>query len=76
MVELQGCAGLVNGPALCAAIDQESKGENVNVIAQMADELQRERQRNAELLDRISFLEAKLLQERVYKETQLADGLV
>lgn len=76
MVELQACAaGLVNRSALCAAIDQESKGENVNVIAQMADELQRERQRNAELMERVSFLEAKLLQERV-KDARLSDELV
>lgn len=76
MVELQACAsGLVNPCGLCATIDHESKGENVNVIAQMADELQRERQRNAELMERISFLEAKLLEERVM-DSQLADKLV
>ncbi|XP_050935721.1 uncharacterized protein LOC103485300 [Cucumis melo] len=75
MVELQACASdLVNPCGLCATIDHESKGENVNVIAQMADELQRERQRNAELMERISFLEAKLLEERV-KDSQLADKL-
>lgn len=36
MVELQG---LVNPCGLCSTIENESKGENVNVIAQMADEL-------------------------------------
>ena len=76
MVELQACAsGLVNPRGLCATIDHESKGETVNVIAQMADELQRERQRNAELMERISFLEAKLLEERV-EDSQVADKLV
>uniref|UniRef100_A0A0A0LS12 Uncharacterized protein n=2 Tax=Cucumis sativus TaxID=3659 RepID=A0A0A0LS12_CUCSA len=75
MVELQACAsGLVNPRGLCATIDHESKGETVNVIAQMADELQRERQRNAELMERISFLEAKLLEERV-EDSQVADKL-
>ncbi|XP_023542600.1 uncharacterized protein LOC111802457 isoform X1 [Cucurbita pepo subsp. pepo] len=75
MVEIQACAtGLVNPSALCAAIDQESKGENMNVIARMADELHRERQRNAKLMERISFLEAKLLQERV-KDPELGDEL-
>lgn len=72
MVELQG---LVNPCGLCSTIENESKGENVNVIAQMADELKRERQRNAELMERVSFLEAKLLEERV-KDAQLADELV
>ncbi|KAG6573189.1 ATP synthase gamma chain 1, chloroplastic, partial [Cucurbita argyrosperma subsp. sororia] len=75
MVEIQACAtGLVNPSALCAAIDQESKGENMNVIARMADELHRERQRNAKLMERISFLEAKLLQGRV-KDPELGDEL-
>ncbi|CAK9327321.1 unnamed protein product [Citrullus colocynthis] len=71
MVELQG---LVNPCGLCSTIDNETKGENVNVIAQMADELKRERQRNAELMERVSFLEAKLLEERL-KDAQLADEL-
>ncbi|EOY28691.1 Homer protein isoform 1 [Theobroma cacao] len=62
MVELQSCASLVNASALCA-IEQEMKGESVNVIAEIAAELQREREKNAELMKRISSLEAQI-QER------------
>ncbi|OMO64850.1 hypothetical protein COLO4_31770 [Corchorus olitorius] len=67
MVELQSCASLVNAPALCA-IEPEMKGESVNVIAKIAAELQREREKNAELLERISSLEAQL-QERGNKDS-------
>ncbi|OMO76805.1 hypothetical protein CCACVL1_15411 [Corchorus capsularis] len=67
MVELQSCASLVNAPALCA-IEPEMKGESVNVIAKIAAELQREREKNAELLERISSLEAQL-QERDNKDS-------
>ncbi|KAL5842513.1 hypothetical protein ACOSQ3_013116 [Xanthoceras sorbifolium] len=68
MVELQSCcAGLVNDSALCA-IEQEVKGEvsvnvNVNVIAEISAELQKEREKNAQLMERISLLEAQI-QER------------
>ncbi|XVF27868.1 hypothetical protein REPUB_Repub14bG0146300 [Reevesia pubescens] len=63
MVELQSCASLVNASAMCV-IEQEMKGEsNVNVIAEIAGELQREREKNAELMERISSLEAQI-QER------------
>ncbi|PON43909.1 hypothetical protein PanWU01x14_270360 [Parasponia andersonii] len=62
MVELQSCASLVNASALCA-IEKEVKGESVNVIAEISAELQRERQKNAELMEKISFLEAQI-QER------------
>ncbi|XAR65641.1 hypothetical protein NMG60_11009814 [Bertholletia excelsa] len=62
MVELQSCATLVNTPALCAI--EEVKGEGLNVVvAEIAAELQRERQRNAGLMERISILEAQM-QER------------
>ncbi|XWS19416.1 hypothetical protein CRYUN_Cryun31cG0013900 [Craigia yunnanensis] len=63
MVELQSCASLVNAAAVCA-IEQDMKGEStVNVIAETAAELQREREKNAELMERISSLEAQI-QER------------
>jgi hypothetical protein len=62
MVELQSCARLVNASALCA-IEQEMKGEGANVIAEITAELERERRKNAELLERISILEAQI-QER------------
>uniref|UniRef100_A0A803NZL9 Homer protein n=1 Tax=Cannabis sativa TaxID=3483 RepID=A0A803NZL9_CANSA len=72
MVELQSCASLVNTSALCA-IEQEVKGESANVIAQISAELQKERQKNAELMKRISFLEAQI-QERT-KEYSLCTNL-
>lgn len=59
MVELQSCARLVNSSALCA-IEGGMKGESVNVIAEISIELERERQKNAELLQRILMLEAQL----------------
>ncbi|KAI9197538.1 hypothetical protein LWI28_000328 [Acer negundo] len=64
MVELQSCAGLVNDSALCA-IEQEVKAEvsvNVNVIAEISAELQKEREKNAQLMERISLLEAQIQQ--------------
>ena len=68
MVELQSCsASLVNASSALSAIEekQEVKGESNIVInhvifAEISAELQRERQKNAELLDKISFLEAQL----------------
>ncbi|KAI4295892.1 hypothetical protein L6164_035889 [Bauhinia variegata] len=66
MVELQTCATLVNASAL-RAIEQEVKGESANVITEISNELQREKQKNAELMERISILEAQM-QER-NKET-------
>ena len=66
MVELQSCASLVNASALCS-IEQEVKEENtVNVIAEISAELQREREKNAELMEKISVLEAQI-QERDHK---------
>lgn len=62
MVELQSCASLVNAPAL-SAIEEEVRGESVSVIAEIAAELQREKEKNAELMERISLLEAQI-QER------------
>lgn len=73
MVELQSCASLVSASALCA-IQQEVKGEGVNVIAEITAELQRERRKNAELMERISILEAQIQQRN--KDSLPADGQV
>ncbi|KAF3451718.1 hypothetical protein FNV43_RR07814 [Rhamnella rubrinervis] len=62
MVEHQSCASLVNASALCA-IEQEVKGETVSgAIAEISAELQQERQKNAELMERISILETQIRQ--------------
>lgn len=74
MVEHQSCAGLVNASALCA-IEQEVKGDSVNVIAEISAELERERQKNAELMEKISVLEAQI-QGRDHKEFLPTDGKV
>ena len=73
MVELQSCASLVNASALCA-IEQEVKGENANVIAEISAELQKERQKNAELMEKIYFLESQI--QKRDKETLCTDGQV
>lgn len=62
MVELQSCAALVNASAL-RDIEQEVQGDGVDAIAEISAELHRERQKNAELMERISMLEAQI-QER------------
>ncbi|KAK7387762.1 hypothetical protein VNO78_22554 [Psophocarpus tetragonolobus] len=59
MVELQSCATLVNASVLCA-IEQEVSGDSANVVAEIAAELERERRKNAELMERISMLESQL----------------
>ncbi|EEF43870.1 uncharacterized protein LOC8284200 [Ricinus communis] len=73
MVELQPCASLVNASALCA-IEHEVKGEGtvINAIAEMSAELQREREKNAQLMQRISVLEAQI--QGRDKETFVANG--
>jgi hypothetical protein len=73
MVELQSCASLVSASALCA-IEQEVKEEGVNVISEITAELQRERRKNAELMDRISVLEAQIHERN--KDSLPADGQV
>ena len=73
MVELQSCASLVSASALCA-IEQEVKGEGVNVISEITAELQRERRKNAELMDRISVLEAQIHERN--RDSVPADGQV
>lgn len=68
MVELQSCATLVNASVLCA-IEQEVKGDDVNVVvAEISAELEREKQKNAELMERISVLEAQIRERNT--ETQ------
>ncbi|GAB4830866.1 hypothetical protein Ancab_004893 [Ancistrocladus abbreviatus] len=62
MVELQSCAGLVNASAL-SAVEREMKVESFGDMDEVLAELQRERRRNAELLERVSVLEAQI-QER------------
>ncbi|KAK7363741.1 hypothetical protein VNO77_05895 [Canavalia gladiata] len=59
MVELQSRATLVTASALCA-IEREVKGDSVNVVAEISAELERERKKNVELMERISTLEAQL----------------
>lgn len=65
MVELQSCASL---SALCG-IEEEVKEDSVNVVAEISAELQRERERNAELMERISFLEAQIQERESCKES-------
>ena len=59
MVKLQSCARLVNSSALCV-IEGGMKGESIDVIAEISAELERERQKNAELMQRILILEARI----------------
>lgn len=61
MVELQSCATLVNASAL-SAIEEEVQGDGINAIAEISAELQMERQKNAELMERIAMLEAQILE--------------
>ncbi|XP_047164110.1 uncharacterized protein LOC124833631 isoform X2 [Vigna umbellata] len=67
MVQLQSCATLVNASSLCA-IEQEVRVDSVTVVAEISAELERERKKNAELMERISMLEAQLRERN--KESQ------
>ncbi|KAL3519469.1 hypothetical protein ACH5RR_017618 [Cinchona calisaya] len=63
MVELHSCnANLVNASAaLCAIEHDEVKGENsVNLMPEISAELEKEKQKNAQLMERISILEAQI----------------
>ncbi|OWM86337.1 hypothetical protein CDL15_Pgr010679 [Punica granatum] len=65
MVKLQSSASLVDASSALRTIEEEVKvkGQSVNiVIAEISAELQREKQRNAELTERISVLEAQIQQ--------------
>lgn len=63
MVEPHSCPGMVNASALCSIEEHVAKGEGGSVdhiVAQISAEPQRERMKNAELIERISELEAKI----------------
>lgn len=68
MVEHQSCATLVNASTFCD-IEQEVNGDNVNNVAQISAELERERKKNAELMEKISMLEAQVRERNT--ETQV-----
>ncbi|KAF9683390.1 hypothetical protein SADUNF_Sadunf04G0008600 [Salix dunnii] len=66
MVEVQSCASLVNASALCSIEQEVEEGNTANVIEEISAELKREREKNAELMEKISALEAQI-QERDHK---------
>ncbi|KAJ6367479.1 hypothetical protein OIU78_000105 [Salix suchowensis] len=66
MMEVQSCASLVNASALCSIEQEVKEGNTANVIAEISAELQREREKNADLMEKISALEAQI-QERDHK---------
>jgi Asp-tRNA(Asn)/Glu-tRNA(Gln) amidotransferase B subunit len=68
MAEHQFCATLVNASAFCD-IEQEVNGDNVNTVAQISSELEREKKKNAELMEKISMLEAQIRERNT--ETQV-----
>lgn len=68
MVEHQSCATCVNASALCA-MEEEMKEDDVNAVAEISAELERERQKNAELVEKISILEAQIRERNT--ETQV-----
>lgn len=70
MVELQSRATLVNASALCG-IEQEVKEDSVNLVAEISAELERERKKNAELMERISMLEAQLRERNTESQVRL-----
>lgn len=72
MVQLQSCASLVNASALCA-IEQEVRGDSVNVVAEISAELERERKKNVELMERISMLEAQSRERNKESQVRLVD---
>lgn len=68
MVEFQSCSTLVSTDSALCTIEQEVKGDTASV-AEISAELKRERQKNAELMERISMLEAQISQRNT--ETQV-----
>jgi hypothetical protein len=50
-------------------MEQEMKEDNVNTVAEISAELERERQKNAELVEKISILEAQIRERNT--ETQV-----
>lgn len=62
-MEPHSCPGLVNASALCSIEEHVVKGEGESddhIMAQISAELQRERIKNAVLMERISELEAQI----------------
>ncbi|XP_042521167.1 uncharacterized protein LOC122094430 [Macadamia integrifolia] len=47
-------------PAPMGCDEQDVKGDKVNIVAEISAQLQRERQKNAELMERISLLQAQI----------------
>ncbi|XP_042479317.1 uncharacterized protein LOC122060186 [Macadamia integrifolia] len=47
-------------PAALSSEEQEVKGDDIKFVAEISAQLQREREKNAELMERISLLEAQL----------------
>lgn len=67
---------MVNGSATCCTVEQELKEEktrNVN-IAEISAELQREKQKNAKLMKRISVLESHI--QGKHKDINFSNGNV
>ncbi|KAJ8567813.1 hypothetical protein K7X08_020021 [Anisodus acutangulus] len=62
---------MVNASA-CCTVEQEVKALNVNTIAEISAELQREKQKNAKLIERISVLESQI-QEK-HKDFNFSNG--
>jgi hypothetical protein len=50
-------------------MEQEMKEDDVNTVAEISAELERERQKNAELVEKISILEAQIRERNT--ETQV-----
>jgi uncharacterized protein YigA (DUF484 family) len=50
-------------------MEQEMKEDDVNTVAEISAELERERQKNAELMEKISILEAQIRERNT--ETQV-----
>lgn len=67
---------MVNASAACCTVEQEMKEEktlNVN-IAEISAELQREKQKNAKLMERISVLESHI--HGKHKDFNFSNGKV
>ncbi|OIT37621.1 PREDICTED: uncharacterized protein LOC109240506 [Nicotiana attenuata] len=68
---LKNSQSLVSASA-CCTVEQEVKEESINVIDEISAELQRERQKNKELMDRISVLESQIQEN--HKDFELSNG--
>lgn len=54
-------------------IEQEVRGDSANVVAEISAELERERKKNEELMERISMLEAQLRERNKESQVRLVD---